>query len=282
LYSSLALNPISFIDLTGESPEKPPNTGDVTGESPKKPPNTRPVRRFLGELAIVIATILSGGTTDTGVPKLAKPPLANKEILERDEKLRQERESKNKENKRGSGSARFGLLLDLAVSAVIGLIVAGAEGAQGAAKDAAIMGAAAYVVARAVGPKAVPYLGIAMAKDEGEAGAAVLAVAACASIPGANLVCGAVALGAIAGAIGYALYERWKGPAIIMPKLEFPPTEERIGPATGVAYESLPSPEPGPPAPNTLKMRPESNPSEKPPKVRHFGITKSLNEGGWW
>src|SRR5262249_49286711 len=111
------------------------------------------------------------------------------------------------------------------------------------------------------GLKALPYLGVAMAKDEGEAGAALFLIAATQLIPGANIVVGVVAVAMIGAMVGHALYKWWKGPVAEVPNLELPPTEERVGgnfgPGYAVAYEQLP-PEPGPPAPNTPTMQGES------------------------
>jgi RHS repeat-associated protein len=123
------------------------------------------------------------------------------------------------------------------------------------------------------GGKALPWLSVLTAKDEGEAGFAVFSIAVCASHPAVTLGCTIIGL----GALGAYLYDRWKGPTADVPKIEFPPSEEAVGPVREVAHESLPpgsgSPAPNrltiqgkslePSGPNTLRMREESNPSKK-------------------
>ena len=138
--------------------------------------------------------------------------------------------------------------------------------------------------------KWLPWIGVATAKTEGEALFAVALVYACGSNPIVGALCVAYGLGELTG--GPLELNEWKRWSTVLPSIEFPPTEERAGPAYSIAYEGLP-PEPGstapptpttqrestvePPVRSTLKMRPESRRNAKPLRPP-LSITKSLNE----
>jgi RHS repeat-associated protein len=142
--------------------------------------------------------------------------------------------------------------------------------------------------------RGIQWFGVLTAENEGEALFAVSMIYVCASSPAVATGCAVVGLVALGAMVGHALYEWWKGPEPTVAKIEFPPTEEHVGPSERhITYEQLP-PESsalntpstqskstlGPTAPRTLKMRPESNPSKTLSKK--FGITKSMNKEGWW
>ena len=80
LYAPMALNPVAFVDLTGEAPEKPPIPGSF--------------KRFLQKVGEVIAVAIGlHGDPDVHAPKLDDPALTRKREAEvkRDEELEKER-----------------------------------------------------------------------------------------------------------------------------------------------------------------------------------------------
>jgi len=106
-----------------------------------------------------------------------------------------------------------------------------------------------------MGGKFLPWLGVAMAKDEGEAGFAVATIFFCASNPAIGIACGVVGVGVIGVTIGRALYRWWKGPeAEIPPNIELPVTEPIEYPDRHVEHVEQPPPEPEPPAPDMIHL----------------------------
>ncbi len=130
------------------------------------------------------------------------------------------------------------------------------------------------------GGKAMEFLSIATASNEGEAGFAVTLIAVGSVVPGANIVLGVAAAAVLGVAAGRAIYNWWKGPQPTAAVFDIPLPPEQVGPVTHVAQDDPPPPPR--PAQNTSHAKdatvPKSLRMRKDKPVRlHFSITKGYD-----